>query len=251
MSQSTESTTESNPFTKPGFIIAAALVVALIAAAVVIFLLPKGQDNAQPAPAASPESASAAPTKSADAAGKSICGLPSSTETALGTAPKSKWELVGKMAVPTDPKTAGPGLTDSDGFRSCFAHSPTGALYSAMNVGALGSAGSPQLEAKLADKLLVPGKGRDAAMNEAASSSASSGSDTTIQVKGFSIKSYTASEANVDLAFETNKGVLVHTILSMRWMDGDWKVKPADDGVTFSGVSQLSDLSGFILWSGV
>ena len=50
MSQSTESTTESNPFTKPGFIIAAALVVALIAAAVVIFLLPKGQDTAQPAP---------------------------------------------------------------------------------------------------------------------------------------------------------------------------------------------------------
>ncbi|MDI3195504.1 hypothetical protein QK290_14360 [Pseudarthrobacter sp. AL07] len=251
MSQSTESTTESNPFTKPGFIIAAALVVALIAAAIVIFLLPKGQDNAQPAPASSPDSASAAPTKSADAAGKSICGLPSSTETALGTAPKSKWELVGKMAVPTDSKTSGPGLTDADGFRSCFAHSPTGALYSAMNVGALGSAGSPQLEVKLADKLLVPGMGRDAAMKEAASSSASSGSDTTIQVKGFSIKSYTASEANVDLAFETNKGVLVHTILSMRWMDGDWKVKPADDGVTFSGVSQLSDLSGFILWSGV
>jgi hypothetical protein len=251
MSQSTESTTESNPFTKPGFIIAAALVLALIAATLIIFLLPKGQDNAQAAPAASPESTSAAPTKSADAAGKSICGLPSSTETALGTAPKSKWELVGKMAVPTDPKTSGPGLTDSDGFRSCFAHSPTGALYSAMNVGALGSAGSLPLEVKLADKLLVPGKGRDAAMKEAASSTASSGSATTIQVKGFSLKSYTASEANVDLAFETNKGVLVHTILSMRWMDGDWKVKPADDGVTFSGVSQLSDLSGFILWSGV
>ena len=251
MSQSTESTTESNPFTKPGFIIAAALVVALIAAAVIIFLLPKGQDTAQPAPASSPDSASAAPTKSADAAARSICGLPSSTETALGTAPKSKWELVGKMAVPTDPKTSGPGLTDADGFRSCFAHSPTGALYSAMNVGALGSAGSPQLEVKLADKLLVPGMGRDTAMKEAANSSASTGSDTTIQVKGFSIKSYTASEANVDLAFETNKGVLVHTILSMRWMDGDWKVKPADDGVTFSGVSQLSDLSGFILWSGV
>ena len=251
MSQSTDSTTESNPFTKPGFIIAAALVVALIAATVVIFLLPKGQDNAQPAPASSPDSASAAPAKSAGAAEKSSCGLPSSTETALGTAPNSKWELVGKMAVPTDSKTSGPGLTDADGFRSCFAHSPTGALYSAMNVGALGSAGSPQLEVKLADKLLVPGMGRDAAMKEAASSSASTGTDTTIQVKGFSIKSYTASEANVDLAFETNREVLVHTVLSMRWMDGDWKVKPADDGVTFSGVSQLSDLSGFILWSGV
>jgi hypothetical protein len=250
MSQSTERTTESNPFTKPGFILAAALVVALIAAALVIFLLPKGQDNTHAAPAPSPDSTFTTPTTSADAAGKSICGLPSSTETALGTAPKSKWELVGRMAVPTDPLAAGPGLTDSDGFRSCFAHSPTGALYSAMNIGALGSAGSPPLEVKLADKLLVPGKGRDAAMNEAASSTASTGSATTIQVKGFSLKSYTASEANLDLAFETNKGVLVHTILSMRWMDGDWKVKPADDGVTFSGVSQLSDLSGFILWSG-
>lgn len=251
MSESTHSTTGPSPFTRPGFIISAALVVALIAAVVVIFFLPKGNSTAQQSPASSSAGASSAPAKSADAAGKSICGLPSSTETALGTAPKSKWELVGKMAVPTDPKTSGPGLTDPDGFRSCFAHSPTGALYSAMNVGALGSAGSPPLEVKLADKLLVPGKGRDAAMKEAASSTASSGSATTIQVKGFSLKSYTASEANVDLAFETNKGVLVHTILSMRWMDGDWKVKPADDGVTFSGVSQLSDLSGFILWSGV
>ena len=33
MSQSTESTPEANPFTKPGFIIAAALVVALLAGA--------------------------------------------------------------------------------------------------------------------------------------------------------------------------------------------------------------------------
>ncbi|WP_244292939.1 hypothetical protein [[Micrococcus luteus] ATCC 49442] len=109
MSQSTESTTESNPFTKPGFIIAAALVVALIAAALVIFLLPKGQDNAQPAPApAEPSSTSSASPSASAAAGASVCGLPASSETALGTAPKTKWELVGKMAAPTDPKTFGP-----------------------------------------------------------------------------------------------------------------------------------------------
>ncbi|KII27073.1 hypothetical protein M707_24070, partial [Arthrobacter sp. AK-YN10] len=62
MSQSTESTTEANPFTKPGFIIAAALVVALIAAAVLIFLLPKGQENAQQAPADSSNAATASPS---------------------------------------------------------------------------------------------------------------------------------------------------------------------------------------------
>ncbi|AOT05911.1 hypothetical protein [Arthrobacter sp. U41] len=250
MSQSTESTTEANPFTKPGFIIAAALVVALIAAAVVIFLLPKGDSNAQPAPAASPGSASAAPTKSADAVGKSVCGLPSSTETALGTAPKSKWELVGKMAAPTDPKTFGPGVTDGDGFRSCFANSPTGALYAAANMIALGSSGT-QDELKLAEKFLVPGPGRDAAIKAAKTRTSAAGSGETAQVSGFRIKSYSPTEADVDLAIKLPNGALAHSVLSLRWVAGDWKVKASDDGQIFNGVAQLSDLSGFILWSGV
>ena len=98
MSQSTESTTESNPFTKPGFIIAAALVVALIAATIAIFLLPKGQGNAQPAPAAAESSSTPAAIPSGAAeAGNSVCGLPATSETALGTAPETKWELVGTI----------------------------------------------------------------------------------------------------------------------------------------------------------
>ncbi|ABK05674.1 hypothetical protein Arth_4505 (plasmid) [Arthrobacter sp. FB24] len=251
MSQSTESTPEANPVTKPGFIIAAALVVALLAATVVIFLLPKGDTTAQPAPASPSSSASATPSAAADATGKSVCGLPSSNDTALGTAPASKWELVGKMAVPTDPKTTGPGKADADGFRSCFAHSPTGALYAAMNVAALGSSQAPELEKKLADRLLVPGTGRDAAIRETGAGAGSSGNSTTIQVQGFLLKSYTPSEANLDLAFKTDTGALAHFTMSMRWMDGDWKVKPSDDGVTYSNVSQLRDLSGYILWAGI
>ena len=251
MSQSTESTTASNPFTKPGFIIAAALVVALIAATVIIFLLPKGQGNAQtaPAPAETSGSATVSPGASPEA-DASVCGLPSSSETSLGSAPTSEWELVGKMATPMDPKV-GPGTTDESGFRSCFAHSPTGALYAAMNVAALGSSGSTELQQKLADKLLVPGSGRDAAMREVAADTKSTAPSTPIQVKGFLIKSYTPSEADIDLAFSTDTGALGRTTFSMRWLDGDWKVKPADNGVTFGNISQLRDLSGFILWSGV
>lgn len=253
MSQSPDSTTESNPFTKPGFIISAALVVALVAAVVVIFLFPKGEDSAQsaPAPTEAGNSAAASPSTSQAAAGDSICGLPASSETALGTAPTSKWELVGRMATPTDPETFGPGETDESGFRSCFANSPTGALYAAMNVAALGSSDSPEVVAKLSDKLLVPGAGRDAAMKEASEGGTSSGDSSTIQVRGFLIRSYTSSEADIDLAFETNEGVLARTTMSMRWMDGDWKVKPADTGMTYNGVSQLRDLSGFLIWSGV
>ena len=250
MSQSTESTTERNPFTKPGFIIAAALVVAMIAAAIVIFLLPKGQGNAQPAPTESSNVAIASPSASAEA-GKSVCGLPAGAEKSLGSAPKSKWELVGRIATPTDPKTFGPGITDESGFRSCFAQSPTGALYAAMNVAALGSSGSLDILRQVADKLLVPGAGRDAAMKETASVTPSGASSTTIQVKGFLLKSYSPSEATVDLAFATETGALGRTTFSMRWMDGDWKVKPSDDGSPFGHISQVRDLSGFILWSGV
>lgn len=248
MSQSTESTTESNPFTKPGFIIAAALVVALIAAAVVIFLLPKGQGNAQPGPTPAETSSTSAASPSASAgAGKSVCGLPSSTETALGAAPKSKWELIGKMAAPTDPKTFGPGLTDGDGFRSCFANSPTGALYAATNILAMGSAGDPVLNRKATDKLLMPGPGRDIAR---ADSSAKSTSNSTVQFRGFVIKSYSPSAANVDLAFQTDKGLLGHAVLPLQWADGDWKLAIADSGQLINEIAQLRDLSGFIPWSG-
>jgi hypothetical protein len=247
MSQSTESTTERNPFTKPGFIIAAALVVALVAAGIVIFLLPKGQSNAEPTPAAS-STATASPSASSDG-GKSICGLPSSSDTALGTAPQSKWELVGRMAAPADPTTFGPGLTDASGFRSCFAHSPTGALYSAVNAVALGS--STQDEVKLAERLLVPGAGRDAAIKAATTRSSSTESSQSAQIRGFIMKSYSPTEADVDLAVQLQNGALAHSVLSLRWVDGDWKVKASDDGQIFTGTAQLTDLSSFIAWSGV
>jgi hypothetical protein len=251
MSESTQSSTERSPFTKPGFIISAALVVALVAAVVVIFFLPKADSTAQPATALSSAGASSAPSKSAEAAGKSVCGLPSSTETALGAAPKSKWELVGKMAAPADPKTFGPGLTDDSGFRSCFAHSPTGAVYSAVNLVALGSSKSQQMNIKLADKLVTPGAGRDAAIQQATALDPSTGSTDTVQVRGFLLKSYTPTEANVDLAFQTSGGKLFHAVLPLQWLDGDWKVKVSDAGQLINDVAPLSDMSGFIAWAGV
>lgn len=245
MSQSTESTTESNPFTKPGFIIAAALVVALIAAAVVIFLLPKGQDTAQPAPvpAKSSNSATASPSASATAE-KSICGLPSSSESSLGAAPKTKWELVGTMAAPTDPKI-GPGKTDDQGIRSCFAHTPTGALYAAVNLWALGI--DPSKERAIAEQLAAKGPGRDAGMKTPAT--AAPASAVKIQIAGFNV-SYTANQAVVELAFKADTGALASVRTTLLWQDGDWKGVVADNGAPLEEPRQVRDLSGFIPWSG-
>ncbi|MCM0616474.1 hypothetical protein MOD31_10595 [Paenarthrobacter sp. TYUT067] len=243
MSQSTESTTESNPFTKPGFIIAAALVVALIAAAVVIFLLPKGQGNAQPAPAESSSAATAEPSASA-VSGKSVCGLPASAETALGKAPASKWELVGTMAAPTDPKV-GPGKTDDQGIRSCFAHSPQGALYAAVNLWALGS--DPSKERAIANQLAAKGPGRDAGMK--ASPTAAPPTNVKVQIAGFNV-SYTANQAVVELAFKADTGALASVPTTLLWQDGDWKGVVADNGAPLEEPRQIRDLSGFIPWSG-
>lgn len=245
MSQSTESTAESNPFTKPGFIVAAALVAALIAAAIVIFMLPKGQGTAQPTPSTAESSSSAAASTSASAeAGKSVCGLPASPETALGSAPESKWELVGTMAAPTDPKV-GPGKTDDQGIRSCFARTPAGALYAAVNLWALGS--DPSKERAIAEHLAAKGPGRDAGMK--APQTAAPASDVKVQIAGFNV-SYTANQAVVELAFKANNGALASVRTTLLWQEGDWKGVVADSGAPLEEPRPLSDLSGFILWSG-
>jgi hypothetical protein len=247
MSQSTESTTESNPFTKPGFIIAAALVVALIAATIVIFLLPKGQGNAQPAPSETSGPVTVSPSALVGA-DKSVCGLPASSEVALGSAPNSKWELVGRTAAPTNPDTIGPGITGENGFRSCFAQSPTGALYAAANMVALGGLSDEGIQKELIEKLVVPGPGRDAALRDIRTPP--SADSSSIQIRGFVIKAYSTTAAHVDLAFSTPTGEYGHGVLPLKWIDGDWKVEISDAGELLNDVAQVSDLGQFIPWSG-
>jgi len=248
MSQSIESTTESNPFTKPGFILAAALVVALIAAAIVIFLLPKGQSNAQAAPgaAASANPATASPSATTGA-GKSVCGLPGSQETALGAAPKSKWDLLGTMAVPNDPSTAGPGTVGKDGLRSCFAHSPTGALYATANIWAASFNGyAKQVYLELA----ADSPSRDKAVQAIKEGKEVGGATSPkVQIAGFIIHSYTPGTAVVELAIKSADGGYGAFSTSLLWEDGDWKLDmPAAGG---GAVRQISDLSSFIPWAGV
>ena len=43
----------------------------------------------------------------------------------------TEWELVGRVVAPTAPEVYGPAVTDP--VRSCFARTPTGALYAAVN----------------------------------------------------------------------------------------------------------------------
>ena len=223
MSESTESTTESNPFTKPGFIISAALVVALIAAAVVIFFLPNGQDTAQPAPASSAAGLLRSPQSQPTRLERASAGCPQARRQLWAQHRSPSGSSSGKWPYPLTPRLSARDVTDGDGFRSCFANSPTGALYAAANMVALGSSGT-QDELKLAEKLLMPGPGRDSAMKRPRRRLRSSGSGETTQVSGFS-SSPTASLRQRGSGYQTTNGALAHSVLSIRWIAGDWKVK--------------------------
>lgn len=247
MSDSTQETAERNPFTRPGSILAAVLVLALVAAVIVIFLVPKGASPADAAPTSATSPAVTSTTAKASGSDQSVCGLPSSTDTALGTAPKSPWGLIGTMAVPTDPATVGPGTTSGNGLKSCFAHSPTGALYAAANIWATSFYGNPKL---VYQDLTADSPTRDLALKAIKNGQqVGGGTGPKIQIQGFIVRTYSPKAAVVDLAVKTDTGAIGSLATSLVWENGDWKLDlPAAGGTPFR---QLSDLSGYISWAGV
>lgn len=184
------------------------------------------------------------PVSSAD---QSVCGLEGyETESSLEEAPEATWELVGTVAAPTT--DAGPGKVDSDGFRSCYAHTAEGALLAAIGYFAVGS--DSRLQDKLPD-LIADSEGRDVAIENAAGGQEPSA--TRIQLAGFRVNSYSGSEAVIDVvwAVTSSGGQLVSFPTALEWSDGDWKIALADDGQFPFAAAPVDNLGGYIAWAGV
>lgn len=220
----------------------AAAVVAVIAALGAVLTVTGvfgGGDPATP-PAA------AAPSPTADTGGVSVCGL---TDVALsGTVDQApadaQWALVGTIAAPSVPGQ-GPGLVEKDGFRSCFARTPTGAVVAAANLAALGS--YPPVRDRFNEQALAPGPGRDAVLAKPAAQGASDG--PRLELVGVQLLRYTGDQADVDLALRTSTGSLLAATVYLTWAEGDWKARVADDGSDLSSVSPISTLDAYLPWS--
>jgi hypothetical protein len=239
---------QQSPFRSRRFILSV-LVVGVIALCAVIVLISNllgGEDDGQPG-ATSSTTSSATPTSAPSVAtdpDPSACGLGDyETSNTLSTAPGNDWELVGTVAAPTDPDGAGPGLIESSGFRSCYAHTGEGALFAATNFVALGT------DETMADKLtslVAPGEGREAAPSGGATSSSS----FRAQVAGFTIGSYDGTNAVIDLAINYSDGQLVSLPIKLLWSEGDWKVVLSADGSLPIAPAPLESLGGYIPWAG-
>ena len=247
MSETPSDNSQRNPFTRPGFIISAALIAALISAVIAIVAFPTADEP--DAGGTTQQTARADETTAAEpGVAASVCGLPPSEDTALGTAPDSNWELISGIAVPSEPSMVGPGMVSDDGFRWCFAHSPKGALYAAVNIFALGSTGDLAIQERIVEDLTAPGPGREEAFDNIGPASTAGPS---IQVAGFQLRSYDGRSAVVDLAFRTSAGAVGHVVMPLEWVGGDWKITVGDNGQLINEPVQLNDLNDYISWNGV
>jgi len=229
-----------NVWTQPRFVTAAIVVGLIVVLGIVLAVTSGNGDKTAASPAAPNPPASSAPAASRG------CDLPAGSQSVPVDTPQgTRWELVGKMIAPTAPKTYGPAVV-KDGFRTCFAHSPMGALYATVNFWATGTA---KPAAEVLRKLAAPSAARDKGIN------ASLGDDepglartSSLQVAGFSFSSYSRSRAGIKLALRAENGRLVQIDTTMLWTRGDWRYEvPLDQRPP---TSPVNDLSAFIAWKG-
>lgn len=247
---------EPGLWTSRSFVGSALVIGALVVAGLVLSVLGlvgRGQDEtttrqsvgASAGHAGSPPASVSGAGSATPSAEPSVCGLPGvEWQGSLTQAPRATWSLLGTTAAPSMAKV-GPGRIESDGYRSCYSHTVTGALLAAANYVAIGS--EVPLMAKLNARGVAPGPGRDALLKQP---SAAGGSDVRIQISGFRVLRYTGDQADIDLAINTSKGAIAAGVLHLQWVEGDWKLRVADDGSSMTNLAQLPSLEGYILWSG-
>ncbi|MEU4778278.1 hypothetical protein [Micromonospora sp. NPDC023633] len=236
------------PWTRPGFIAAAALLLAviLIGVLVAVFAIANntrdnlsggGAATSTPTPGSTPaESSTTAP------------GAPQ----AVPTAPPAdvRWELFGQTAVPVS-ASAGPSRTGETA--SGYAHTPEGALIAAAQISkrAAHSAGRQSWEPTIQQQF-EPNADRDrllAALREAGDTPAEPGELS--QLVGYQYQSYTPDTAVIGLVYRAPAaGTPRYHVLSLTlvWRDGDWRMVPPPGGAWTSINRMTSDLTGVIEW---
>ena len=228
-------------------LIGAALVVGVVVAMGAILSVQGLRDDDADGKATSTASSSATSLAESESS-TSVCGLAGhETSGTVSRAPKATWRLAGAIAAP-HVEGAGPGKVDADGFGWCHARTPTGAVVAAAET--LPFTATNELRIKSLTRSAAPGRGRDVALREARSSNAEEvPAGDRVQIAGFTLVSYTDTEAVVDVAAESDGRYFSQTV-DLRWVEGDWKYKLSDAGDFTSQGREIPNLSGYVEWSG-
>jgi hypothetical protein len=245
MADAPSNETAGSPWSQRGFIVAAAFLAVVIIVALAI-LINSGGVNGDSSRGAPPSSGNNKPAARTDP-DASVCGLAPGSQQVPQTPPDARWELVGTIATPNS-DAIGPGI-EKGTRRLCFAHSPTGALFAAINFIAV--AGVANKADELMRELTASTKARDQLL---AQRDAPRSTDPTfrMQVAGFRLVGASKDGATVELAFNaSNSGRegFVGMALPMRWERGDWKLVISSTTEPYAA-QRLDSASGYVPWSG-
>ena len=143
----------------------------------------------------------------------------SSGDSKVPTAPPSgvTWQPQGSMSVPTSSEL-GPKRTEGV-VRTCFQHSPSGALLAASNI-LIGASSGPQTSAQVMSRQITEGAGKNdmiAGLNDPNNKAG------TASPSGFQVGACTPSRCIVSLLASGGEGAVTVT-MPMVWSEGDWKL---------------------------
>lgn len=251
---SQDETETRSPFTRPGFLVAAALIGAIVVVGAVLGILNAtraGDDPSEPSPTtAEPAPSATSPSSTVEPAdNESVCGLEhgNSAEDTLSAAPDAEWQFQGTTAYPTSP-TYGPGATDDNGVRYCFQRSPEGAVFAAANAVVQGS------DAAISTHWINYFLSDDAPSRDQLLADVAAGSPSSLRmtVAGFRLLNFDGDSATVEMAIEAVGGgntTYASAVYELVWEAGDWKLLPQDVTNPLR-MAQIPDVSGYVAWMG-
>lgn len=147
------------------------------------------------------------------------------------TAPQVEWSYQKQTLWPYPTSSElGPYHSDSDGYRRCYAHSPSGALLAAANIAAMMT--DPALMTDRDSVTKFFGRGpeyetiREKLKSETLSVNANSGIRS--ELYGFRMLEASATKAIIDLGYQASadgRNLNLSIVYNLVWDDGDWKLQ--------------------------
>lgn len=175
-------------------------------------------------------------------------GGPTDTDLTVPTTTPAglRWQLVSGEWVPFS-AAAGPTRVTGP-IASGYARTPLGALIAAKQIATRASLG-PAWRDVVAEQV-VPDAGRDAYVRVRA---AAGDVHATVQPAGFRYVNWTPDIAVLQLlehtySAQTHGQVYAVVSVTLRWLDGDWRLQLLPNGGTGPSITNVAGPTGFVLW---
>ncbi|MEV6284483.1 hypothetical protein [Kribbella sp. NPDC051770] len=201
-------------------------------------------------PPATPDPPSSTPSVPPTPSGTGGCRAKNPPQRIPREAPGAvSWQFETNMLIPLQAQ-GGPAVQDAKGLRSCFAHSPTGAVLAAMVT--LGQIRNPQLTEAVLRTRIAPGDGRTLALKAVRTSPTPRNTGQTSQFTGFKVIDYLPNRAIISIAVRLDSQKVAGLPVTLLWQDNDWKLVLQPDG-SFNGAvapDVLQSLEGYVRFGG-